>query len=57
MTASWRLDSELSSIHSLKTRASGEKRGSPILRARVPPWAGAGEISSKVLVEGLMLKT
>lgn len=57
MTASWRLDGELSNIHSLKTRASGKRRSSPILRARAPPWAGAGEISSKVLGESLILKT
>lgn len=57
VTTSWIVDSELSSIHSPKTRAgNGEKRGSSILKARAHPWVAAWEISSRLLGEGMILK-
>lgn len=57
VTTSWRVDSELSSIHSPNIRAGNrERRGSPILKARAPLWVGAWEISSRLLDEGIILK-
>lgn len=56
VTASWRVNRALSSIQLPKTRAWGERRVSPILRARALPWAGARGISPTLAGKGMIQK-